>query len=392
MKKKITIAISLLIAVASIYLMFFKSYNGLNKPEYLFSTIKKGSVAKEITASGTINAFKIVEVGTQVSGIVSKIYVDYNDFVKKGQVIAMIDTIALAAYVTEEESNYLKANVQFLQQEKDYTRNKELLESKVIPQSEFDVINANYLSAKSTLKSAESQLSRAKINLNYASIKAPISGVVISRNVDVGQTVAASFSTPVLFTIANDLRRMQLQAKIDEADIGQIKINQPVKFAVDAFPDETFTGIVKQIRLQPVITQNVVNYNVMINVPNPQRKLLPGMTANLSIKVEEHNNVLLVPISAIFFNPDFVHQNNNSKLKTTIWIESTDKENSSHNANGISITPLTIKRGLDDGSFIEISSEIIKEGIKVITGIKEIEIIEKKKDLFDGPNNDPMED
>jgi len=388
MKKKISIV--LLIVVAIIIYFYIKNRNTSTKTEYNFSNVKNGNVAKDITASGTINAFQTVDVGTQVSGIVSRIYADYNDIVKQGQVIAMIDTIVLAAFVTVAEANYLKADVQFLQQEKEYTRNKELLANKVIPQSDFDLINANYLSARSTLKSAASELNRAKINLQYATITAPISGIIISKNVNLGQTVAASFSTPTLFTIANDLQRMQLQAKIDEADIGLVKKNQSVKFTVDAYPDITFSGIVDQIRLQPVTTQNVVNYNVMINVPNPDLKLLPGMTANLSIQVEEHKNVLLVPLSAIFFNPGFAPQNDSAKSKTTIWIECNNKEAGCYDANGIYIKPLSIKRGLDDGSFVEISSDKITEGIKIITGVKEAEAVKKKKDLFDGPNDDPM--
>lgn len=385
MKKKITITVGILIAVAIISYLFIKNSSDSNKVEYTFSEVKKGNVTKDITASGTINAFQTVDVGTQVSGIVSKIYVDYNDFVKQGQVIAMIDTIALAASVTDAEANYLKANVQFLQQEKEYLRNKELLANKVISQSDFDVVNANYLSAKSTLKSAESQLNRAKINLKYATITAPISGIVISKNVNVGQTVAASFATPTLFTIANDLQRMQLQAKIDEADIGQIKNGQPVKFTVDAYPDITFSGTVEQIRLQPVTTQNVVNYNVMVNVPNPDLKLLPGMTANLSIQVEEHKDVFLVPLSATFFNPDFFQESDSTKLKTTIWKECNTKDDGCYEANGIFLAPINFKRGIDDGSFVEIISDNIKEGMKVIIGIKEIENTKKKKSIIGEP-------
>ncbi|MES2398095.1 MAG: efflux RND transporter periplasmic adaptor subunit, partial [Bacteroidota bacterium] len=221
-------------------------------------------------------------------------------------------------------------------------------------------------------------------------ITAPISGIVISKNVNVGQTVAASFATPTLFTIANDLKKMQLQAKIDEADIGQIKKGQSVKFNVDAYPDLTFSGIVDQIRLQPVTTQNVVNYNVMINVPNPDLKLLPGMTANLSVQVDEHKDVFLVPLSATFFNPDFIQQSDSVQMKTTIWKKCNGKEDGCYESDGIFIIPVTVKRGLDNGSFVEISSDQIQEGMKIIVGKKDIEVSKKTNSLFGPPPKRPM--
>ncbi|MES2396914.1 MAG: efflux RND transporter periplasmic adaptor subunit, partial [Bacteroidota bacterium] len=339
-KKTIFITTGILIAVAVFYFIY-KNKNGTNKTEYIFSQVKKGTITKDITATGALNAFQTIDVGTQVSGIISKIYVDFNDIVKQGQIIAMIDTVVLVASVTDAEAVFLKTKVLFLQQEKEYERYKELLAKNAVSQSDYDQVDANYLSAKSTLKSAEAQLNRAKINLKYATITAPISGIVISKNVNVGQTVAASFATPTLFTIANDLKKMQLQAKIDEADIGQIKKGQSVKFNVDAYPDLTFSGIVDQIRLQPVTTQNVVNYSVMINVPNPDLKLLPGMTANLSVQVDEHKDVFLVPLSATFFNPDFIQQSDSVQMKTTIWKKCNGKEDGCYELDGIFITPVT---------------------------------------------------
>lgn len=388
-KKPIFITAGILIAVAVFY-FFYKNKNGTNKTEYIFFQVKKGTITKDITATGALNAFQTIDVGTQVSGIISKIYVDYNDIVNQGQIIAMIDTVALVASVTDAEANFLKTKVLFLQQGKEYERYKELLAKNAVSQSDYDQVDANYLSAKSTLKSAEAQLNRAKINLKYATITAPISGIVISKNVNVGQTVAASFATPTLFTIANDLKKMQLQAKIDEADIGQIKKGQSVKFNVDAYPDLTFSGIVDQIRLQPVTTQNVVNYNVMINVPNPDLKLLPGMTANLSVQVDEHKDVFLVPLSATFFNPDFIQLSDSVQMKTTFWKKCNGKENGCYELDGIFIAPVTVKRGLDNGSFVEMSSDQIQEGMKVIVGKKDIEVSKKTNSLFGPPPKRPM--
>jgi HlyD family secretion protein len=250
-------------------------------------------------------------------------------------------------------------------------------------------VNANYLVAQSTCKSMEAQLQRAKTNLEYATITAPISGVVISRNVNVGQTVAASFATPTLFTIVNDLSKMQLQAKVDEADIGLIKKGQPVTFTVDAYPDTLFTGIVQQLRLQPTTTQNVVTYSVMIDVPNPDLKLLPGMNANLSIQVETHKDVLSVPLAAIFFKPlPDMTTDKNDPGRITIWVKCNANDPEGQVFYGIRMKPMIVKKGLDNGSFIEVTGENISEKLSVVTGIKDV-VVEKKKGLLGPPSKRP---
>jgi HlyD family secretion protein len=374
-----------LAVVAGIGYYFYQRNRDKDKVDYLFSEVTRGTISKEITATGTLNASLTVDVGTQVSGIISRLLVDFNDVVKKGQVIAQIDTISLAASVINAEANLFKAQSDLAQQKKELDRYTQLLATKSVAQSDFDQVNSTYLSSLNIVKSAQAQLNIAKVNLKYATIVAPISGIIISRNVNRGQTVAASFSTPTLFTIANDLKKMQLQANIDEADIGQIKFGQPVTFSVDAYPDEKFHGTVQQIRLQPLVTQNVVTYTVIIDTPNPNLKLLPGMNATLSVLVTQHKDVWTVPMSAIFFDPKTKSFTGNQSRKTRIWTtcanveqgnESSDTSRKCHDWHGSLLTPLRVKRGLDDGSMVEISSDSLREGLKVVVGIKEKE--EKK--------------
>jgi HlyD family secretion protein len=218
-------------------------------------------------------------------------------------VIAVLDTILLAQAVDDARANLRRNQIQVNQTKREFDRTKILFEQKVVAQADYDLSLSAFETAETNASSALSSLNRAKINLRYATIIAPISGVVVSRAVDVGQTVASSFSTPTMFTIANDLTKMQVQANIDEGDIGKILVDQSVKFTVDAYPDLTFDGTVRQVRLQPVVTQNVVNYTVIIDVPNPDLKLLPGMTANITVMIQEVKDILKVPSTALRFTP-----------------------------------------------------------------------------------------
>ncbi len=271
--------------------------------EWRTGKVERGDIRVVVTATGTLNADTTVQVGTQVSGIISKIFVDFNSVVRKGQVVALLDTTYLAAALEDAASSLYRSQVQVNLTKRNYDRTKLLFDEKVVAQADFDQALSDYETALGNLRSGKSSLERAKINLRYATIVAPVSGVVISRNVDRGQTVAASFNTPTLFTIANDLTKMQVQASIDEADIGKIKVDQEVTFTVDAYTDQQFAGTVRQIRLQPVVLQNVVNYTVIIDVPNPEMKLMPGMTANITVKIQEAVNVIKIPASATRFMP-----------------------------------------------------------------------------------------
>ena len=303
MKKRywiILIIVILVVAVAA-YFLFGKKKDSV--VEWRTAKVEKGDLQVTVRASGTLSADTTVQVGTQVSGIINKINVDFNSVVKKGQVIAALDTTFLAQAVDDARASLKRTEIQVNQTKRDFDRTKVLFDQKVVAQADYDLALSTYETAVTNATSAQASLNRAKINLRYSTIIAPISGVVVSRAVDVGQTVAASFSTPTLFTIANDLTKMQVQANIDEGDIGKIQVGQDVKFTVDAYPELNFNGSVRQVRLLPVVTQNVVNYTVIIDVPNPDLKLLPGMTANITVMVKEVKDILKVPATALRFSP-----------------------------------------------------------------------------------------
>jgi len=301
MKKRIIIPAVVLVLAVAAFLIFFRGTN--RKYEFRFDKVSQGDITMNVTATGTINAVTSVDVGTQVSGIISRLYADFNSIVKEGQVIAQIDPTFLQQSVKDASASLERAQAQFADAKRVLERTKTLYEKNLESQVNFDAATTQFESSRAALKQAEASLDRAKINLAYATIYAPINGVVIDRKVNVGQTVAASFSSPTLYTIANSLQKMQVQTTVDESDIGKISIGQEATFTVDAYPDERFTGMVSQIRLAPVSIQNVVNYTVIIDVNNDQLKLMPGMTANVRILVGSSSNVLRVPNMALRFQP-----------------------------------------------------------------------------------------
>ena len=304
MKGKRILISSGMLAVVAVTLLTVHSCK--KSKTYIFETSKaaKGSIVKTVTATGTIEAITSVVVGTQVSGIVEKQYVDFNSQVKKGQVLAELDKTALRSSVQQSLATLENAKAEMEYQASNYERSKALYEKNLIAQADYDQARYNHEKSKATLKNSQAQYDKALVQLGYATIYSPIDGVVMNRAVDEGQTVAASFNTPEIFTIAQDLTQMQVEADIDESDIGMIRKGQRVEFDVDAFPDEKFAGTVEQIRLSPVNTSGVVTYTVIINAPNPDKKLLPGMTANIVIYSEEIKDVLIVPYRAVKFTPD----------------------------------------------------------------------------------------
>ena len=302
MKKSFLIYGSVIVIVIIGAILLFARNKSQNY-NFRFDKVTQGDLTVYVTATGTINAVISVDVGTQVSGIVAKLYADFNSIVKKGQLIAQIDSTFLVQSVKDADANLDKAKAQYADSKRNFDREKVLLDRGLDSQLNYDAALTTYESNEANLKSAEAALDRAKINLAYATIYAPIDGVVINRAVNIGQTVAASFSSPTLFTIANDLKKMQVQTTVDESDVGRISIGQPATFTVDAYADETFTGTVSQIRLAPQSIQNVVNYIVIIDVQNDQLKLMPGMTANVKILVASASNVLKVSNMALRFQP-----------------------------------------------------------------------------------------
>lgn len=299
-KRFVVIAAVVLVAVAVVFIL---TRGGNKKYDFRFDTISHGDIAMYVTATGTINPVISVEVGTQVSGIISKLYADFNSIVKRGEIIAKIDSTFLVQAVRDAMANVERVRAQYADAKRVRDRTTALFEKNLESQVTYDAAVTQFESNRAALKQAEASLERAKINLAYATIYAPIDGVVIDRKVNVGQTVAASFSSPTLYTIANDLRRMQVQTTVDESDIGRISIGQEATFTVDAYPDDRFRGTVSQIRLAPLSIQNVVNYTVIIDVDNDKLKLMPGMTANTRILVGSSTNVLRVSNLALRFQP-----------------------------------------------------------------------------------------
>jgi len=302
MKKFILISAIIIVPLLIAGYFLFNKENGVDI-EWEIKTIERGDMEISITATGTLEAVKEVEVGTQVSGIISVIYVDFNSKVRKGQVIARLDTTTLASQVYDSKANYTRKKIMLNQTRRNLVRAEGLYKENVMPLVEYEKVLDEYETAQSNLLSADAQLERTKINLGYATIVSPINGVVISRNVEQGQTVASSFNSPTLFNIVNDLTKMQVEASIDEADIGQIEEGQKVSFTVDAYPDDTFSGEVRQKRLKPEIVSNVVTYTVIVDVPNSDLKLMPGMTASITVLIDERRDVLKVPSRALSFQP-----------------------------------------------------------------------------------------
>ncbi|RYM31300.1 efflux RND transporter periplasmic adaptor subunit [Brumimicrobium glaciale] len=301
-KGKIITVSAIILALGVVGYIYFKGEDSVVvKAETIVA--KKGDVTTSVTATGTVQPITQVEVGTQVSGVVEKIYVDYNSVVKEGQLIAELDKTNLKATLTQTQSTYDNAVTQLNYLQTIYDRQKSLFDDQVISQSDFNDAKYNYETAKGTVTQRLSDLQKAKTNLSYADIYSPIDGVILSRAIDEGQTVAASLSTPTLFTIAQDLKEMQVEADVDEADIGEVKEGQRVSFNVDAYLGEEFEGVVTQVRLNPTVTSNVVTYTVVVKADNPDLKLKPGLTAIISIYTLELKDVLTTEAKAINFKP-----------------------------------------------------------------------------------------
>jgi len=313
--KKIVVAALIVIPLlgAGIYLYGRKP----EAPIYKTARVERGDIVSSVSATGNLAAVVTVQVGTQVSGTIQKLFVDFNSKVRKGQTIAQIDPALFSAQVEQSRGNYLNAQATLEKAKADLTdakrtleRNRQLVKDGIVAQSDFDTAETKYNEAVAAVKGAEGNVaqtrgaySQAQTNLKYSTIVSPVDGIVVSRNVDVGQTVAASFQTPTLFTIAQDLTKMEIDTSVDEADISRVKEGQPVAFTVDSYPDVKFRGTVTQIRNAPVITQNVVTYVVVIGVDNKELRLKPGMTANVTIETARKENVLKLPAAALRFKP-----------------------------------------------------------------------------------------
>ena len=282
---------------------FYKRAGAAETPAYRFASVERGNLTASVSATGALSAVRTVQVGTQVSGQVSAILVDFNDKVRKGQLLATIDPTLQRQAVEDAQAGLERANAQLRLAQEEYDRNNTLFQQKIITAAEYGTVNANLAVAKSNVKSASVALQRARQNLAYTNIHSPIDGVIVERNVDVGQTVAASLSAPQLFLIANDLSQMQILASVDESDIGSIEEGQDVRFTVQSYANRQFTGKVAQVRLQSTTTDNVVSYTAVVSVPNATGALLPGMTATVQFTTGAARDALTVPNAALRFRP-----------------------------------------------------------------------------------------
>ena len=375
MKKilKTTIFAVLLVGIGYAgYHFFFKE-----KPAIIVlqkEKVEKGDVTTEVTATGSVQPVDEIEVGTQVSGLVSKIYVDYNSQVKKGELIAELDKTNLQENVINAQANYNAALNEVSYYQQNYDRKKNMYDNQIISKADYEQAYYQLHNAKAAVTQRLTLLNQAKTNLGYANIYAPIDGVVLSREVEVGQTVAASISAPTLFKIAKDIKKMQVEANVDEADIGQVKVGQRVTFTVDAYPLEEFQGEVSQVRLSPTTTSNVVTYTVIVDAQNPEEKLKPGLTATIVIYTNELKGVTIVNNKAINFSPDLallaeyyaqkginasMPQVERSKGKNKhVWVENLDG----------SLSQKAIVIGSNDGIHVEVVSGI-GQGEEVVTSL-----------------------
>lgn len=362
MNKKKALVIAAVAAITALAVWLLSGGKKEEKITFDTAAVAPENIMNSITATGTIEPVTSVTVGTQVSGIVSKLFVDYNSVVKKGQVIAELDKTNLMSQLNTAKTQLATAQSQLNYQTANYKRYKTLFEKGLVAADDFDNAKLSYTQAKEQVASAKEEVQRAQTNLGYATITSPIDGVVLSKSVEEGQTVAASFSTPELFTIAQDLTNMQVVADVDEADIGDVKEGERVTFTVDAYPDDTFEGEVKQVRQEATTTNNVVTYEVVISAPNADLKLKPGLTANVTIYTAERKGVLSVPSKALRFTPQ---KETVGKMKI---VDAANAKNKVWTIEGNSIVAHKVNIGMTDGTNTQIVGGIA-EGTKVITGL-----------------------
>ena len=386
MKKTIGFAVAAALVIATT--VTIKLANGATTEGYRFVEVEQGDVEYVVSSTGSLDAITTVQVGTQVSGQIAAIYVDFNDRVTKGQLIARIDPTLLEQEVRSAEATLARNEAEVEHWEREFSRNENMYANQVITESEFNVAQYNVAVARANMQAAEVSLDRATQNLAYTEITAPINGVVIERTVDVGQTVAASLSAPELFLIAEDLSQMEILVSVDESDIGLIRDGQETRFTVQAYPEKTFTGTVSQVRLQSVNDENVVNYTVVVKVENPDGTLLPGMTATVDFSIEKATNILKVPNAALRFQATDqmlaaltrpVDQPRPNGTDTADRVPLSEQGGTRVdpqsldtlwylNADGTLATTL-VRTGITDGQYTEVEADALAPGMQVIAGV-----------------------
>jgi HlyD family secretion protein len=334
-----------------------------DRPPYVTAIVDRGDIVQTIAANGTLNPVILVNVGTQISGTVHRIYVDFNDQVKAGQVLAELDPALIQAAIAQRQADLASAEACLRLAPVKERRTRELVAKGFVHQAQLDDAIKETEAAEAQVAAARAQLEREQVNLRYSVIRSPISGIVVARNVDVGQTVAASFQTPTLFQIAKDLKQMQIYAAVAEADVGAIQIGQQVRFTVDAFPEQTFVGIVSQIRLNPTVQQNVVTYNVVVTADNPEGILLPGMTAHVYITLRTRENALRVPNAALRFVPQSERE---APFARSQRPEPPGTRTVYRLEQGKLLVPVQIRTGISDSNYTEVVSGELKAGDTIV--------------------------
>ena len=370
MKKGKLITIGGAIVVLALCGYFFMGTSSKGKISFQTEKVTRNSMTDVVVATGTVEPVTKVDVGTQVSGIIDRIYVDYNSVVKKGQLIAEMDKVTLQAELESQEAQLANAKAEYEYQQKNYARSKVLFEKQLISDSDYEEATYNYEKAKSTYEKSKADIVKVRRNLGYAVITSPIDGVVISREVEEGQTVAAGFETPTLFTIAKDLTEMQVIADVDEADIGEIREGQRVTFTVDAYRNDAFEGVVTQVRLEATVESNVVTYEVVISAPNPDLKLKPGLTATVSIYTLEKNNVLTIPPKALKFMPDQALAESNGIVLKPIHVDNAALQKTVWVKNGQTLEEKEVQTATATTSLLEITGGLA-EGDEIVVAMEQ---------------------
>jgi HlyD family secretion protein len=401
MKKRILLVLMTVLAVTASVAAYYRVNNGPDTPQFTTAPATRGDVVETVEATGTLEAVTTVQVGSQVSGTIASLHADFNSQVKKGQVVARLEPSVLEAQVEQAraslerlQADVERARITVEDSEQKARRARELFEKGLIAAADNDTAavtarqaQASLAAAKAQVTQAQASLNQAQVNLSHTVITAPVDGTVISRSVDVGQTVAASMSAPTLFQIARDLTEMQVNASIDEADIGRIAAGQPVTFRVDAYPNETFTGRVSQVRLNPVVAQNVVSYVTVIDVPNPELKLKPGMTATVTIEVARVDDAIKLPVAALRFRPT-AEMLTPTQQADANGVPARDGQSRPQPAGGRrgsgnadastarvwtlqdgALKPIRVRTGISDGMATAILEGDLAEGTAVITGV-----------------------
>lgn len=378
-KSRNSLLLLLAIVAAGIFAYFYYQKTNHKKAvvQLAAAPVKIGYIARYITATGTIEPVDTVSVGAQVSGVVESVYADYNSKVKKGQLLARVDASLFQAQADQARANLMNMQSNLVYQDNNYNRQSKLFNLGAIGKADYQLAQNQYQSAKAAVDYAAAQVKLAERNLFYTNIYSPISGVVLNRNVSAGQTIASSFNAPTLFVIAKDLTKMQVRAAVDEADIGEVRVGEQVRFGVDAFPNDTFSGIVQQILLHAAVTANVVTYTTLINVDNKALKLKPGMTATANIYIEEDSNAVLIPATALRFKPDSIALQSYTLLqwRASAPHDSLEEKNAGHAnqafvwiKNGDSLIEKRILAGMNDGTSVKVIRGLTA-GEEVITGI-----------------------